>query len=741
MSSYVPNAGTPHTIDGFTQVETGKTKVTVKDLVFQLRPEDMDDDPNLDNFSEHVVNFFPKKLFSHYVTQCGVVVIMHRHDATKISLNSGMYTLKKNLRLKRTPLRVLGKKPVGDNIMKGIILTSTTVIYNTFPKIYVDSLKSEIQQQIRKRARNARLNDTVNNLDSTDLENGEFTVEEVARAHASSRVLERHSREKAKLSLPHPKTKILEFGLRERKSDFAELTLVPGTQTFIDLMNILVMHKKHHLWIYSVVGNYGKSYAMEDLCNTTCAQFVRDFRNATDLIPGVKVLIYDDLERNQLSFTDLKRITSDSSGGSINCKTFGASYAIENGTSLIVTSNKSPYEVYAKQNGRISEDMAALLDLRFHTFRLDDRGTVENDRRTYVEKMYNLFDWRGKIGDGLKFFIKDYPEDTRRDSKFLLKATTTAIDLMKNKCSTTTVTEDNLVDLLTAEVGKQYEMQFRLALNKLAEKRDFNLRDAAYVPIKSKYKYDQALTEAMHTIHLSFDGDCGNKDRNMVCEAIDEILEARTLPLQVVNEMERVKVLYKAGEKPDTELMRAQHRHKVLEEIDTPDSIEELMSDNKDADFFAKKTEKMIQTVLKEVDDVQSYKDKIQTILSQVLSVSTTTDVPDVKTEQEKELEDLMTKEYDDQLITETNILPETKIAIVQPIYQPPTTPPPTTTSRKRSRCDTSSDEDEPVCPPPKKVCLEEEEEEEEEEDGFTEVPTIDEYLAMCDAKTFNRRE
>lgn len=211
----------------------------------------------------------------------------------------------------------------------------------------------------------------------------------------SSSVLEKIIREKAKLNLPHPKTKILEFGLRERKDDFGELTLVPGTESFIDLSKILTMQKKRHVWIYSVVGNYGKSYAMEDLCNTTCAQFVIDCKNAYDLIPGVKALVFDNFERNDLSFTKLKSLTSESSGGTLKRKSrFNPIYTVEQYTPLIICSNYSPYEIFANKNGRMDEDKAAHFDLRFHTFRLDDRGTVENDRRIYVEETYKPFHWQ-----------------------------------------------------------------------------------------------------------------------------------------------------------------------------------------------------------------------------------------------------------------------------------------------------------------------------------------------------------
>jgi hypothetical protein len=133
------------------------------------------------------------------------------------------------------------------------------------------------------------------------------------------------------------------------------------------------------------------------------AYFISDVRNAVDIPPDAQFLILDEIDnRNKPTIATLKALTSGTAElGSINRKSYGASYRPRYDAQFILVSNHSIYEVYAvwdyeKKLRRCRGEHVGPLEARFHIIRLDG-DDLEEKVKWYDPQHLSQVDYRTHI--------------------------------------------------------------------------------------------------------------------------------------------------------------------------------------------------------------------------------------------------------------------------------------------------------------------------------------------------------
>ena len=149
------------------------------------------------------------------------------------------------------------------------------------------------------------------------------------------------------------------------------------------------MEKKHYI-IYSKSHGFGKTFHFRRLAEQYNIHFVSDVYDWTAVPREAQFLVFDDVcspvccKHNKLSFRDLCALTGGSAGGFAGtCKTNEPSFQPREDVQVILLSNVSPYNLYARWNPKLRDvvietEKVEKLHSRFEVIRLD--GSVEEDR-------------------------------------------------------------------------------------------------------------------------------------------------------------------------------------------------------------------------------------------------------------------------------------------------------------------------------------------------------------------------
>lgn len=151
--------------------------------------------------------------------------------------------------------------------------------------------------------------------------------------------------------------------------------------------------KKRHYYITSKGAGYGKSTALSYLLGKYKAGKVSDCTNFMTVARNVDLLLfdeYDSVERQHLEFSALKVLTGgDCSLFEGRIKSHGAGYIPNKDATVIIFSNKSPYDVYARKHPGcphrfMTVDEASQFDARFHVYALD--FDINEERSKWVRE-------------------------------------------------------------------------------------------------------------------------------------------------------------------------------------------------------------------------------------------------------------------------------------------------------------------------------------------------------------------
>lgn len=137
--------------------------------------------------------------------------------------------------------------------------------------------------------------------------------------------------------------------------------------------------KRKHYWIYSILGNYGKTRTLEkEIEDVYSSTMISDVNNAYNLCDRSQFVMVDSYgPRNKFELSQFNGLTSGNASKShINRKSYGQSFVPRPDAQFIIASNPSPYETYAeydRKSGRRVIPQSALntIEARFHIIRLD----------------------------------------------------------------------------------------------------------------------------------------------------------------------------------------------------------------------------------------------------------------------------------------------------------------------------------------------------------------------------------
>jgi hypothetical protein len=199
--------------------------------------------------------------------------------------------------------------------------------------------------------------------------------------------------------------------------------------TFIGRPDQLLVKRKHY-WMYSGPG-FGKSTTTrQELVEKYKAALVPHPKNAVNIPDNAQLLVFDEIGPNRkVPIEQLKGLCGgDSSSSYLNRKSYGQSYVPRKDAQLVILSNHSPYDVYAKyrtgRDRRIDTVDMQALEERFHVIRLD--GDNLDEKRNYVnmgalseyeytetlyERMYDNLETLSTDGILKKVHIRDALKD------------------------------------------------------------------------------------------------------------------------------------------------------------------------------------------------------------------------------------------------------------------------------------------------------------------------------------------
>lgn len=300
-----------------------------------------------------------------------------------IRLNHGMETLKDILKMDLPPTRIPIEFPFPEKVLRtmfpdGYDAKKIIAAYGTrYSEVYIN----EIVNIEKVRAKNAMITKS-GDLQSM-IENGTATYGQLSGIVAGRKLVAAENRSKqycAKPVLSGP----LSLHFRKYDSNGQPVEGAKETEVTIYGRPNDSRTKKKHWYIYSRESGYGKStVTREMLVDKYSAYIVGDVNNAADIPAGVRFLILDEYgPHKKLEFDKFKAITGGKCSEGLNKKSFGESYTPCSDVQVIILSNYSPYQVYAKYckfkgTTHMSEDDLSALDQRFHIIRLDGDDDVE----------------------------------------------------------------------------------------------------------------------------------------------------------------------------------------------------------------------------------------------------------------------------------------------------------------------------------------------------------------------------
>ena len=333
-----------------------------------------------------------------------VLVICKATPHLQVPLSRGAWTVKDKLGLGYVPTRITPGSPFMEKLLR--ITNGNRAPDPVFHKGEQFSFQA-MAGALSKAGRLINLQNSMTDLVTA----GDLKVTDVGRLDIARAVLERErvcnafsQKDDLEGELP------IEFGLYD-----ADGNLLPpgptkqlGARTRVNILGLPgdTMSKRKHWWIYSKDGNRGKTTTTKlALADRYKAHFISDVRNAVEIPPDAHFLILDEVDpRNKPTIATLKALTSGTASlGSINRKSYGASYRPRDDAQFIVLSNHSPYEVYAvwdkeKRLRRCRGDHMGPLELRFHIIRLDG-DDLEEKVKWYDPQHLSQEDYRRHIRD------------------------------------------------------------------------------------------------------------------------------------------------------------------------------------------------------------------------------------------------------------------------------------------------------------------------------------------------------
>lgn len=366
--------------------------ISARSHLLQLSKEDLADPSLKDKVYEFAV---ARGIDSAMITLDGKLMLCS--SKKKLSFNSGVSTIQKQMHLQSVPTRLTGYDPLpNDFIVKHFPDGyDITIIYYSFGEKFKEEYINNIVHENVLRKKNREKNKYILSNDTTNLiENGTLSVFDIGRVEQAKQQWERIDNDRHRnKDLDGPFTfKFHHWTKTDKKSERPTITndYAPVHVTVVGRPNQLDIKQKHY-FIYSKLASFGKSYQLMQFAMEYNVQLVPDPSNWNNVSPCAQFLAFDEVGKshNKLSFENLKSLTSGSAQCFTgNCKSFGNSFTPRPDVQVIMVSNKSPYELYSTWNAKLQkgfmnvEEMGQFDD-RFYVFRLD--GSVEEDRIKALE--------------------------------------------------------------------------------------------------------------------------------------------------------------------------------------------------------------------------------------------------------------------------------------------------------------------------------------------------------------------
>lgn len=359
--------------------------IIARNVLIQLVGTDSTDPVILENIN----SFASDRQASVLVTVLGEVLFCSS-QGSKISLKSGVQTLKDTLCLSHLPTRINHFKNLPDDFLLDLFPNGydeskiRQAIGDKFEKAFVSSVINRKLEKVWNSRRNNHIFDAKRTTDL--LQDGTITAENYRRVRETKKQVERDLEEenpKPDLDgdyemtfeqwLADPMTKI-PYKTGTYPAQIVRITGRPGDR----------VTKQKHYYFYSKSPGFGKTCQLMLFAENYNAHFVSDIKNWVDIPAGWQFLIFEEVGFDcKLSFNKMKAFTSGRAGGaSGNCKSYGDSYKPREDVQLIMLSNESPFDVYGTWNAKLqrrlmSKDIRNQFLSRFEVFRLD--GDVTED--------------------------------------------------------------------------------------------------------------------------------------------------------------------------------------------------------------------------------------------------------------------------------------------------------------------------------------------------------------------------
>ena len=358
--------------------------ITVRKLLVRLDERDI----STDAFSGTLQSFCDSRSIKDcMLTEDGYLMMA---SDRKITLNGGMDTLQKHLRLEHVPERMTEMEPLPQKFLQEYFDNGYDEkrVKQKFGKMFEDAtIKKTISTALTYK-KNAAENICIDSKSALErVETGVIPYTHAPAVENAKRVMEELQQEDT-LNADLDGAYSIEFQhytTKEGSVDPCPSSLHPSSRVTIMGCPGNMMRKKKHWYVYSEVSGFGKTYSMEKFCEKYNACFLRDLKNWMGIPKGVQFLIFDEYGPNKkLSFEQLKELTSgtaSSFGG--NRKSHGYSYIPRKDVQVVILSNKSIYELYGTYNRKLqryelTSEEVTQIDERFHVHRLD--GDAKEDK-------------------------------------------------------------------------------------------------------------------------------------------------------------------------------------------------------------------------------------------------------------------------------------------------------------------------------------------------------------------------
>ena len=364
------------------------TSMVVRKLEFMLSPEDVEREELVAHIKDNfLLNFNKNNRSGIIVGNLGMIYTSSGKD--RLSLNSGMITLGKRLGLERPPVRLDIAKPHPKQRLREMFPTGydENKVIVAFGSLFS---REAIERSIAGDEIYQRNNFILQNDLLVAVTAGIVPITHLGAVQNGKNIVETLKKENTVLSRPKLDGSIeLVFAeydcVTQKKIDGGRETTV----TLIGYPDQTAVKKKHY-YIYSLDANYGKTYVtIRDLVDKYSSTVISDLNNACGLVAGTQFLVVDEYEgTNTFPSETIKRITGgNATTCSLNRKSHGSSFQLAPDVQMILLSNFSLYNNYAKYDramGRrvLSAELYNHLSARFHVFRLD--GDDEDEKCKWV---------------------------------------------------------------------------------------------------------------------------------------------------------------------------------------------------------------------------------------------------------------------------------------------------------------------------------------------------------------------